>query len=304
MLVFGISFVIILAVMLAGMMILRDVNRPATAGADAELSLRRPYTPPLASPKPGAFAWLDHRFVRLVYDARLGIDGTMASLLVAGGGLVLGGITLLVFDQPIAAIIGAVVGMVLGIGIIAWRRARRFRDVQQHLPDAIDAISRAVHAGESVEEAIESVSRQTPGELGKEFLWCSRQMRLGSPVDFTMRALADRVPVLDIRLLASVLTVHRRTGGNLAATLESLSQVCRQRMDYRRQMRATTSAGRLSAWMVGAAGPVVFLILFFFFPEHIAGLFERDWGTTLFAIGVVLEIVGLVWINRLLRISE
>lgn len=302
--IFTVAFFAILTITLAAIMVYRDLTRPEVSLSASEIPLRRPYTPPLAAPRPGLLNKLDFRFSRLVYDARLGIDPTVASLVVIGCGLILGGVVLVVFDQPLAAMVGAVIGVLVGIAAIAIRRGRRIRSIQNELPNAIDAIARAVHAGESLEDAIELVAGQTAGELGRELSWSAKQLRLGTPIDFTMRSLADRIPVLDIRLLATIFTVHRRTGGNLASTLEGLSQVCRQRLDYRRQMRATTSAGRLSAWLVGSAGPILFFVLFFLFPDHIGGLFQRDWGPILVAIGVILEVLGLIWISRLLRVGE
>ena len=41
------------------------------------------------------------------------------------------------------------------------------------------------------------------------------------------------------------------------------------RLNYRRQLRATTAAGRMSAGMIGLIAPGVFVYFFFFRPDYV-----------------------------------
>jgi tight adherence protein B len=116
-----------------------------------------------------------------------------------------------------------------------------------------------------------------------------------------MRALVHRLQLTDIRIFTTTLTVHRQTGGNLAWTLERLAGVIRERLAYRRQMRASTAAGRMSATLIAAIGPLLFVYLFFAEPQYVSGLTQSPLGQSLLAAAVFLEIAGLLWIARMLR---
>jgi len=104
-----------------------------------------------------------------------------------------------------------------------------------------------------------------------------------------------------VRILAATLVVHRQTGGNVVTVLERLAQVVRDRINFRRQLRAATAAGRLSAGMVALVAPAVFIYFFFFRQDYIRTMLQAPLGQSILAIVVLLEVVGLVWTARLLR---
>jgi tight adherence protein B len=116
-----------------------------------------------------------------------------------------------------------------------------------------------------------------------------------------MRALAHRVQTLDMKILTNTLSVHQQTGGELVITLDRLAVVLRDRLAYRRQLRATTAAGRFSALLVASIGPLLFGYLFLFQPQYASKLISLPIGQMLLGIAVGLEIIGLAWISRLLK---
>ena len=245
----------------------------------------------------------DQGFDRLVIETGLGFSPVTAVLVVILSGLLAGGAALVATGDPFPAIGAAAFAMFVALVAFQIRRARRMRTIQQQLPDVIDLMSRAVHAGENLEQAVSLVGDEVSGPLGAEFCWCSQELSLGRTVSATMHALAARIRLIDLRLLATVLAVHRRTGGNLALTLERLSAVSRDRLNYLGQIRATTGAGRISARLIAGAGPLLFLFLFFTQNEHIQAFFDSPLGNSMFAIGVALEVIGLIWITRLVKVN-
>jgi len=80
-----------------------------------------------------------------------------------------------------------------------------------------------------------------------------------------------------------------------------MAQVVRDRLNYRRQMRSVTAAGRFSAMIIAMTGPFLFLFMFTFQREYAGKLLTLPLGNLLLGLAVVLEIIGLVWITRLLR---
>ena len=94
---------------------------------------------------------------------------------------------------------------------------------------------------------------------------------------------------------------HRQSGGNVSRVLGRLAGVIRDRLSYRRQLRVATGAGKLSAIVVGVTGPLLMLFFICFRPEYIYAMMNAPLGQTLLMTAVVLEIVGLIWIARLLK---
>ena len=116
-----------------------------------------------------------------------------------------------------------------------------------------------------------------------------------------MRSLTARVRMIETRILASTLIVHRLTGGNLAVALDRMASVIRDRLNYHRQLRAATGAGRASAIIIATVTPLAFLLLFVWQPDHVGILLDSSIGRAMLGAAVVLEIIGIMWVVRLLR---
>ena len=144
-------------------------------------------------------------------------------------------------------------------------------------------------------------SQASAQPMAAEFRWCAAQLSMGSSLQGVMRSLVHRVPLYDMRIFATTLIVHRQTGGNIVGVLERLAQVIRDRLSYKRQLRATLAAGRMSAGFVAMVTPAVFVYYFFFRPEYVNTMLQAPLGRSLIILTVVLEIVGLAWTARLLR---
>jgi tight adherence protein B len=247
---------------------------------------------------------LDQAFERLILESGIDASGVGAFALMLVVGLLTGGTMFLWKEQPLPGIVGMLIGMGLVLAYFMVKRGRRLREIQEQLPDVLDLMSRAVRAGESLDQAIELVGREMGGALGAEYHQCWRQLEMGVSLTSVMRGLMRRVRLLDVRILATTLMVHRQTGGNLALTLERLAAVVRERLNYRRQLRAATGSGRMASLLIGSAGPLMFFVLFSWQFDHLTIMFE-DWlGQTLLVTAVVLELIGMVWILRLLHVER
>ena len=145
------------------------------------------------------------------------------------------------------------------------------------------------------------VGETTPQPLGLEFRRCAAQLEMGLSVDAAVRALSRRVPVPEMRILASTFIVQRRAGGNLPLTLERLAKVVRDRLSYFRQFRAATAGSRMSLLIVSLTGPFVAGYMMIYRPESFDLFFQSSLGWILFGTALALYFAGLAWIYRLLR---
>lgn len=299
-----IVFVTASFVIAAVVMVLRDLfaTRGATAEGSGSLpvgSLRRAMTVADEAPARGLSGRVDQAFDRLVLETGIDASSAGAFAMLVATGVFTGGVLFLWNEEPLAGIIGMAMGMGGALWYLIYYRARRMRLIQEQLPDVLDLLSRAVRAGESLDQAVQLVGDETPAPLGPEFRVCSRQLEMGMSLPGTMKSLMRRNRMMEMRILATTLMVHRQTGGNLALTLERMAGVVRERVSYRRHMRAATGAGRTSAMLISIAGPVMFLLLFFWQFEHLRIMLESPLGQTFLVISVLLEIVGLFWISRM-----
>jgi len=290
-------FAFVLFFLLRNLFVHRDTP---VADFDAR-SVRRQKTVFDQEPARDGMGRLNQGFDRLILESGMNITPLAGVLMLLAWGILVGGIVLLIWDNMLAALICTVLGMVAMLFILSWIRRHRMNRIREEVPYAADLLARGVRAGESLDQAIAMVGNETTGPLGGEFKRCSQQLDMGRSMTTVMRSFTSRVRMIETRVLASTLIVHRQAGGNLPLALERMAQTIRDRANYRRQMRASTGAARISAIIIASIAPIVFLLLFLWQPEHFNELINDSLGRTLLLAAIVLEVIGIYWVVRLLR---
>lgn len=151
-------------------------------------------------------------------------------------------------------------GLSFGLGFLArdwWlgkeieKRAATF---QGELPTAIDLVTLAIMAGESLPSAFERVGRIMSPGLGGEFQSVLADARGGLPFVEALEKLEDRLPLQGVSRLVDAISTGLERGSPLADVLIA------QADDARQAQRRTLieSAGRREVLMLV---PVVFLIM-------------------------------------------
>lgn len=226
------------------------------------------------------------------------LEGVLLTTLVtlAGGGAMFLATENELFTLLMATVLVTLVFITLVI--VARRRTAKF---EQQFPMALDLLARAVRAGESFDQSLVLVGEASEEPVGSELKRCAKQLELGLSMQNCMQGMAQRVNLMDARIFANAVAVHRESGGNLSVTLERLAEVVRDRQSYHRQLRSVTGAGRLSSMLITALGPILFVYLFVFQNEYGRRLVEDPMGKWMLVIAVVCQLTGIIWVLRLLK---
>src|SRR5258706_3122984 len=220
-----------------------------------------------------------------------------------------------------SAVVGAVVFFILGrqnlplawagmmIGLIApysyasIMRTRRFAKFEEIFPHAIDTLGRAVRAGHALTTALEMISGEIPEPVAGEFRKLFEEQKFGMPVRDALMNLADRVPLVDVKFFVTAVMLQHATGGNLAAILDNLSYMIRERFKILRQVRVYTAQGRLTMMLLMMLPPVIIVIMMLMNPDFIRPLFTDPIGHALIAAGITLQTIGYFVIRRIIQIQ-
>lgn len=294
------AFFGIAATAAGGGMLLRDLFAPRVDPATLPKLKRLPLD--RRSPRQvGQAPSLEERFERLIVETGIDIGPWTTFGVMILCSLALGGVLFLWNDEPMAGAVGAAVGLILPIPYLMYRRNQRLQQMREQMPRILDLLSRALHAGESLDQAVDLAGREGSEPLALEFRRCARHLDMGLALPAAMRALMARVQIMEMKIFGTTLAVHRQTGGNLAKTLERMASVVRDRLTYRRQLKSVTAAGRFAAMLIASAGPLLFLFMFTFQRLYIAKMMSSPIGQGLLIVAVSLELGGLLWLWRLLK---
>lgn len=208
-----------------------------------------------------------------------------------------------VFHVLAAALVLGVLSASAPYFVVRFKRTKRLQVFEEQFPEAIDLIARALRAGHALTTGLGMVADEIPAPVGHEFRRLYDEQNFGMSLPDAMRAMAQRVPVLDARFFVTAVLTQREAGGNLSEVLDNLASVMRARFKVKRQIRVASAHGRLSAWVLACLPPGLAAVLFTLSPNFMRVLWEDPWGVQLLLVAGVLQIVGCTIIARLVRIE-
>ena len=201
----------------------------------------------------------------------------------------------------------AMVAFVAGLGIqpllLKRKRTIRINKFEEHFPEALDLLSRAVRAGHAFSAGMKMVADELADPVGPEFRKAFEEQNYGLPLKESLNGMADRIPLLDVRFFATAVLIQRETGGNLAEILDNLANVVRERFKIRRQVRVHTAHGRFTGYVLMALPGFLAVALMFINPEHMNLLFEEKIGQMMIVACIVMQAIGFVWIKQIVKIE-
>lgn len=203
---------------------------------------------------------------------------------------------------PVPIILG-VCASLLPAGLVAWKRNRRLRKFEEHFPEALDLLARAVRAGHAFTTGLEMIGKEAAEPIDGEFRTTFEEQNFGLPLRDALLNLAERVPLLDVRFFVTALMIQKETGGNLAEILDGLARVIRDRFRIYRDVRVKTAQGRLTAAILIALPPAMMVILGIKDPHYMRVLFEDPWGPRVLAIAAMLQVIGSAMIWKIIHID-
>lgn len=276
-----------------------DSDGHDSKGDHAALVLQRPLRPGEQSGR-GAF---DANFERMILRTGLDLSPGQALALTALFGVVLFAALHLWREELWLSILGLVVGM--GVPLAAfWFLQSRYRTRMQHqLPDCLFLLARSLRAGMSLEQALELLGERGVKPLADEFERCNGQIRLGFTIPAALQSMALRLQLLDFNAFVSTISYYQSTGGNLPLLLDRLATSSRDRNQFRGQFLALTAQARITAIALGLA-PILLLGGYALFePEHVRRFFQSLSGWMVIACAFALQLVGVFWLYRLVRVE-
>ncbi len=184
---------------------------------------------------------------------------------------------------------------------VLFKRKQRQKKLLSQLPDAYEMLSRILRSGQTVSQAMRAIADEFSSPLSEEFAYCWEQQNLGLTPEASLKELARRTGVLEVKIFVVALTINSSAGGNLSQLLNKLSQVIRDREKMREKVVALTAEGRLQAYMmialpIGLAG-VMSLIS----PTYLVPLFDYK---ALIAGTLLWMGVGYFWMQRIINFDQ
>jgi tight adherence protein B len=205
--------------------------------------------------------------------------------------------------QIFMTILGLLAGLALPWVYLLVKEGRRTSAFLAQLPDTLQLIAGSLSAGYSMPQAMDTVVREGQQPIAGEFNRALVESRLGVPIEDAMEGIAERMKSKDFAWVVMAIRIQREVGGNLAELLTTVAATLRERERLRRQVKVLSAEGRLSAWILGLLPPVFALYLALAKPQYLEPLVTEVLGWLLLGLGVVLLIVGALWMRKAVKVE-
>jgi tight adherence protein B len=224
-------------------------------------------------------------------------------ILSLGMAVGLGSMMLIATGSVVAGFFATVVGAMLPSMYVRRRRTKRLNAFEEFLPESIDLVGRALRAGHPLSAGFKMAADDGPEPVAGEFRRIFEEQRFGLPLQDSLLGMADRINLVDVRILVTAILIQREVGGNLAEILDNLSAVVRARFTIRRQVRVYTAQGRMTGYLLSALPLIIFAILYALNGKYMSILFTDPVGKILVGVALSMQLIGFLWIRKIIKIE-
>lgn len=241
--------------------------------------------------------WLERRVARALDAAALDIPPAqacstwaLACFVACIIGAAMGGTPL-----AVAALLGAGIGTPV---VVHSMRHRRPRQVAAAVPDVLDRVGAELRAGGTIASAVAGIAA-SDSPLAGDFARVELRSRIGASPDDALSSWARERRAPGVGAAAGALALCAAVGGRAADALEGLSSALRDRIAVAAEAEALSAQARMSAVVIGGI-PFVYLGWSALVdPDGLVMIIDTTAGRACFAVGVLLEAVGLWWMRRI-----
>jgi len=239
----------------------------------------------------------------LLYQAGLNWRvGTLLLMMLVSGAVVFFMCAVLL-HRPL---VGLVAGAVLAFAPYWWvkgKKAKRMHQFSEQLPDALDLMTSALRAGLSFPAALQLVAQESPEPLAQEYAVTFDEQNLGLDMKEALINLTERVESVDLRFFVTAVIIQRETGGNLAEIMESIARIIRERFKILGDVKSRTAHGRMTGLILSVLPVALGMIIWLIAPDYMITFFRDPAGQAMLGICAFLQLMGFLWIRKVIQIK-
>ena len=152
-------------------------------------------------------------------------------------------------------------------------------------------------------QGLEAVAQEIADPMRKELQRVFTEVRLGRAVEDALGDAAERMDSNDLRWTVMAIRIQREVGGNLAVLLDTVADTMVKRERIRRELKALTAEGRLSAYVLSFVTPLLALAIWLIQPDYLKPLWNDFFGILGLVTAIVLSVIGWFWLRRIVDIE-
>jgi tight adherence protein B len=187
----------------------------------------------------------------------------------------------------------------LSAGTLQICARRRMRALSEAMPGFLEKVRQAIAVGNSLPGALERAATNSSPVVAAAMAATIRRMHNGSGVAESLERCAGEFDIYDLRLLATAARTNLRFGGSMTQILRNMIENVRRRTAIERELRASTTQIRASAWVLGMLPALVAAMVMLSNRSYARWFWEKEAGHKMLVYALVSQFIG-VWLMRII----
>ena len=187
------------------------------------------------------------------------------------------------------------------------RREARRRQLAVQFREGLTALCGALSAGYSVENAMAEAARELRSVYGpqglmvRELELLGRKLRMNCPVEKAFEELAERSGLEDVRQLADVFSIAKRSGGDLVRILGKTAGTLRLRAQLQEEILTLMAGKRLEQRIMSVMPAAVLLYVNIGNPGFTDPLYQGIGGRGIMSVCLAFYGLAVAWGRRIVE---
>lgn len=206
---------------------------------------------------------------------------------------------------PLAIPVALVYGVLRYLDAVEENR----QHLRLHFGEYLTAVHMAVRSGYSLENAVRSGYRDMTALYGssdllvRELERLIRQLEYRVPVEKLFMELGDRSGIQEMQSFGELISITKRTGGNLGKVLGDTWRILNRRMETEMEIATLITAKKYEQSVMSLMPAAMILYLRFSFPGFVEHLYGNQMGVMIMTTALIFYLAAYALGRKIVRIE-
>lgn len=201
-----------------------------------------------------------------------------------------------------AIIIAVVLGNFLWLKSLNKKQEYK-RNIDKQILETIRLFRNSVSSGESIVQAIDSLSTQIKEPLSLEFKEISNKIKLGISLDEALKQSTKNIQNEQYKFFIDSIRISHSTGIKISDILLKIEQSITQKLSITTKVDVLTSQVRFSGIVISVIPFFIVFLIYFVEPEIVSVLFTTLIGNFILLVCVIMIISGSLIMKKIADIK-
>lgn len=189
------------------------------------------------------------------------------------------------------------------LDVVYFIRYKVYRKkIENDFLSAIIVMNNAFKSGRSITQAIDIVSKEVEGEIGKEFKKMSIELSYGLSIDVVFQRFAERIKLEEVSYLTASLTILNKTGGNIVKVFTSIEKNLFNKKKLRLELESLTGSSKLVVYLLLLVPFLFIMFVSMISPTYFIPFLNTEVGNILLISMIIYYIIFIIIVRKIMKV--